>query len=82
MHLLIPFPITSICKYTTDFQYTKKKLSKCTKTRMKPYRPMCDLPGYTQINESNNATFSVISEKSCIFAPSNSEVQTGVGRKT
>ena len=47
MHLPIPFPITSICKYTTDFQYTKKKLSKCTKTRMKPYRPSCDLSGYT-----------------------------------
>ena len=44
-----------------------------------PYRPLCDLSGYTPINESNNATFSVISEKSCIFAPSNSEVQKGVG---
>ena len=69
MHLPIPFPITSISKYTTDFQYTKKKFSKCTTTRTKPYRPLCDLSGYTPINESNNATFSVISEKSCIFAP-------------
>ena len=49
---------------------------------MKPYRPSCDLSGYTPINESIYTTFSVISEKSCIFAPSNSEVQKGVGRKT
>ena len=68
MHLPIPFPITSICKYTTDFQYTKKKLSKCTKTRMKPYRPSCDLSGYTPINESIYTTFSVISEIIRIFA--------------
>lgn len=68
MHLPIPFLITSICKYTTDFQYKKKKLSKCTKTRMKPYRPSCDLSGYTPINKSNNATFSVISENIRIFA--------------
>ena len=68
MHLPIPFPITSICKYTTDFQYTKKKLSKCTKTRMMPSRPMCDLPGYTPINKSIITTFSVISENIRIFA--------------
>ena len=68
MHLPIPFPITSICKYTTDFQYTKKKLSKIIKTRMMPYWSLCDLSGYTQISESNNATFSVISENICIFA--------------
>lgn len=68
MHLPIPFPITSICKYTTDFQYTKKKLSKCTKTRMKPYRPSCDLSGYTPINESIYTIFSVISENIRIFA--------------
>ena len=68
MHLPIPFPITSICKYTTDFQYTKKKLSKCTKTRMKPYRPSCDLSGYTPINKSIITTFSVISENYSIFA--------------
>ena len=82
MHLPIPFPITSICKYTTDFQYTKKKLSKGKKTRMIPFHSLCDLSGYTPINESEIATFSVISEKSCIFAPSNFEVQKGVGRKT
>ena len=68
MHLPIPFPITTICKYTTDFQYTKKKLSKCTKTRMKPYRPLCDFSGYTQINESIYTIFSVISENIRIFA--------------
>lgn len=69
MHLPIPFPITSICKYTTDFQYTKKKLSKYIKIRMMPSRPMCDLSGYTQINESKIAFFSVISENIRIFAP-------------
>jgi hypothetical protein len=69
MHLPIPFPITSICKYTTDFQYTKKKLSKCIKTKTMPSRPMCDLSGYTPINESIIATFSVISENIRIFAP-------------
>ena len=68
MHLPIPFPITSICKYTTDFQYTKKKLSKCTKTRMKPYRPSCDLSGYNPIFKSRIATFSVMSEIIRIFA--------------
>ena len=68
MHLPIPFPITSICKYTTDFQYTKKKLSKCTTTRMKPYRPLCDLSGHTPIYESVYTIFSVISENICIFA--------------
>ena len=68
MHLPIPFPITSICKYTTDFQYTKKNLPECIKTRMMLCRPFCGLSGYTQINESNNATFSVISENVCIFA--------------
>ena len=69
MHLPIPFPIISIRKYTTDFQYTKKKLSKCIKTRMKPYRPMCDLPGYTPINKRIITTFSVKSENIRIFAP-------------
>ena len=68
MHLPIPFPITSICKYTTDFQYTKKKLSKCIKTKTKPYRPLCDLSGHTPINESIYTTFSVISEIIRIFA--------------
>ncbi len=67
MHLPIPFPITSICKYTTDFQYTKKKLSKCIKTRMMPSRPSCDLSGYNPINESIYTTFSVISEKKLYF---------------
>ena len=36
---------------------------------MKPYRPSCDLSGYTQISESKYATFSVISENIRIFAP-------------
>ncbi len=35
---------------------------------MMPSRPMCDLSGYAQINESETATFSVISENICIFA--------------
>ena len=68
MYLTILYPILSVCKYTIDFQYTKKKLPKCIKTRMKPYRPMCDLPGYTQINESIYTTFSVIFENIRIFA--------------
>ncbi len=68
MHLPIPFHITSICKYTTDFQYTKKKLSKGKKTRMIPFHSLCDLSGYIPINGSKNATFSVISENIRIFA--------------
>ena len=36
---------------------------------MKPYRPMCDLPGYTPINKRIITTFSVKSENIRIFAP-------------
>lgn len=68
MYLTILYLILSVCKYTIDFQYTKKNLPKCIKTRMMPYRPFCDLSGYTPINESNNATFSVMSENIRIFA--------------
>lgn len=68
MYLTILYPILSVCKYTIDFQYTKKKLPKCIKTRMMLCRPFCGLSGYTQINECETATFSVISEKVCIFA--------------
>ena len=35
---------------------------------MKPYRPSCDLSGYTPINDSIYTTFSVISEIIRIFA--------------
>ena len=38
---------------------------------MVPYRPLYGLSGYTSINGSNNATFSVISENIRIFALSN-----------
>lgn len=68
MYLTILYPIQSVCKYTIDFQYTKKKLPKCIKTRMMPYRPFFDLSGYNPINESKTATFSVISENIRIFA--------------
>ena len=68
MHLPIPFPITSICKYTTDFQYTKKKVSKYIKKSVLPHQPSCDLSGYNPIFKSRIATYSVISENIRIFA--------------
>lgn len=68
MHLPIPFPIISIRKYTTDFQYTKKKVSKNSKNRVLPHQPSSDLSGYTPIFKSRIAIFSVMSEIIRIFA--------------